>query len=250
MTARRSAATGRETRAARFAALGEPVRLAVVEHLALGDAAPGELGEAVGLPSNLLAFHLRVLEEAGLARKVRSEGDRRRSYVSLRLDDPAVAALVRPPLVDPAAALGRRPARVVFVCTRNSARSQLAAATWARTSGVPVASAGTTPADRVHPRTVTTARRHGLRLTARRTHRLEETAGAGDLLVAVCDNAYEDLGRAGATPAARGVPGVGLHWSVPDPARVDTDAAFESAFDDLGRRVARLAEAFEAWPAG
>jgi len=55
-----------EARAARFAALGEPVRLLIVDHLSLGDAAPGELGALVHLPSNHLAFHLKVLREAGL----------------------------------------------------------------------------------------------------------------------------------------------------------------------------------------
>lgn len=217
-------------RAARFAALGEPVRLAIVEHLALGDAAPGELGGLVGLTSNHLAFHLNVLLDAGLLRKSRSEGDRRRSYVGLRLDDPAVAALVRPPLAAVDADAGS-PRRVVFVCTHNSARSQLAAAAWARVSPMPTASAGTHPAARVHPRAVTTARRHGLRLSGARTQHLTQAAQPGDLLVAVCDNAYEELGPHG----------VGLHWSVPDPARTDTDDAFDAAYLDLGRRVDRLA---------
>lgn len=229
--------------AARFAALGEPVRLAIVEHLALGDAAPGELGALVDLASNHLAFHLKVLQDAGLVRKVRSEGDRRRSYVRLRLDDPAVTALVRPPLMAVTERLGPLPERVVFVCTHNSARSQLAAAAWAKVSPLPVASAGTEPAARVHPRAVTTARRHGLRLVGARTHHLDETARPGDLLVAVCDNAYEDLGPAGDAASPGSTPtGVRLHWSVPDPVRVDSDDAFEDACTDLTRRVGHLAD--------
>src|SRR5450755_275347 len=83
-----------EQRARRYAALGEPVRLAIIDQLTLGDASPGELGAVVDLPTNLLAHHLRVLEEAGLIRRVRSEGDRRRSYVQLRLDNPIVRAAV------------------------------------------------------------------------------------------------------------------------------------------------------------
>lgn len=230
-------------RAARFAALGEPVRLAIVEHLSLGDAAPSELGVLVGLASNHLAFHLKVLQDAGLVRKVRSEGDRRRSYVQLRLDDPAVAALVRPPLMAVTARLGGRPERVVFVCTHNSARSQLAAAAWAKVSPLPVASAGTQPAAKVHPRAVATGRRHGLRLTGARTRHLHDTAKRGDLLVAVCDNAYEDLGPADdATDPMAGPTGVRLHWSVPDPVRVGSDGAFEDAYTDLTRRVGHLAD--------
>jgi hypothetical protein len=42
-------------RARLHAALGEPARLAIVDLLTLGDAAPSELGKALGLPSNLLA---------------------------------------------------------------------------------------------------------------------------------------------------------------------------------------------------
>src|ERR671910_234849 len=79
-------------RAAVFAALGEPIRLALVDRLLTGDASPGELASDVGLGSNLLAHHLGVLEDAGIIRRVRSEGDRRRSYVQLRLDHPTVWA--------------------------------------------------------------------------------------------------------------------------------------------------------------
>jgi protein-tyrosine-phosphatase len=57
---------------------------------------------------------------------------------------------------------------------------------------------------------------------------------SGDLVVAVCDNAHEKLGD---HPDPR------LHWSVPDPAPADTDAAFEAAYADLASRVDRLAPA-------
>jgi protein-tyrosine-phosphatase len=56
------------------------------------------------------------------------------------------------------------------------------------------------------------------------------------LVVAVCDSAYEELG---AGPNR-------LHWSVPDPARVDTQAAFERAYEQIEQRVDRLADAVEA----
>ncbi|HEX2808211.1 MAG TPA: helix-turn-helix domain-containing protein [Kineosporiaceae bacterium] len=230
-----------EQRARRYAALGEPVRLAIIDQLTLGDASPGELGSVVDLPTNLLAHHLRVLEEAGLIRRVRSEGDRRRSYVQLRWDDDWVAALLGPATVG----LSDAVPRVVFVCTHNSARSQLAAAAWGRVSTIPAASAGTHPAARVHPRAVAAARRHGLRLGRARTHHLTDTVQPGDLLVAVCDNAHEELAAGPARPALDGAAtGRGwLHWAVPDPVRVDTDTAFETAYTDLAHRVDRLAGA-------
>ena len=174
-----------ERRARMHAALGERVRLAIVDRLMLGDVAPGELSAAFGLPTNLLAHHLRVLEEAGLIRRGRSEGDRRRSYVQLAHDDPAVAVLAHP------GRLPERVQRVVFVCTHNSARSQLAAAAWAQLSSLPVASAGTHPADQVHPRAIRTGRRHGLRLEQARTAHLSDVVLPEDLVVAVCDRAHE-----------------------------------------------------------
>ncbi|MQA86865.1 MAG: helix-turn-helix domain-containing protein [Streptosporangiales bacterium] len=217
-------------RAAIHAALAEPARLAVVDALLLGDASPGELGEALGLPSNLLAHHLRVLETAGVVTRSRSEADGRRSY--LRLIPATPATLI------PATAL--RTPRVVFVCTHNSARSQLAAALWARRSRVPAASAGTHPSPRVHRRAVATARRHGLSLGAARTAHVREVLRADDLVVAVCDNAHEELRRReGRRDAGH------LHWSVPDPARVDTEQAFERAFNDIEALVDRLVTAVD-----
>jgi protein-tyrosine-phosphatase len=220
------------------AALGEPVRLAVVERLLLTDASPGELGAAYGLATNLLAHHLKVLQAAGLVRRVRSEGDARRAYVQLRLHDPEVTGLLgRHTGAGPAAD------RVVFVCTHNSARSQLAEAAWRRVSGLPAASAGTHPAPRIHPRAVAVGRRHGLRLARSRTARLDDVAAPGDLVVCVCDNAHEELAN---NPDPVGAPDtVSLHWAVPDPVRLDTDEAFEAAYTQIAGRVGRLADALD-----
>jgi protein-tyrosine-phosphatase len=165
-----------------------------------------------------------VLQEAGILERFRSEGDRRRTY--LRLLPDALANLAP-------AGFGPVP-RVVFVCTQNSARSQLAAALWTRSSPVPAASAGTDPAPRVHPRAIRVGRRHGLALGHARTARLDQVVRPDDLVIAVCDKAYEDLGDGG---------GRRLHWSVPDPAPADTDEAFEAAFTDIADRIERLAPA-------
>jgi DNA-binding transcriptional ArsR family regulator len=93
-------------RARVHSALGEPARLAIVDRLVPGDAAPGELSQEMGIATNLLAHHLRVLEDAGLINRVRSEGDRRRSYVRLRWEDPLVRAAVGPAETDLAAGAG------------------------------------------------------------------------------------------------------------------------------------------------
>ena len=219
-----------QRRAAVHAALGEPVRLAIVDRLGPGDASPGELAAAVGLGSNLLAHHLKVLQEAGVIRRVRSEGDKRRSYVQLCLEDPVVWAAAQAGLSTRLRGSGPVP-RVVFVCTANSARSQLAAARWNAISQVPAASAGTHPATRVHPRATAAGRRHGLKVGRVKPVGIEQVLQDGDLVVAVCDNVHEELD-----------PGRDrLHWSIPDPVRADTDEAFETAYADITRRVERLA---------
>jgi protein-tyrosine-phosphatase len=84
----------------------------------------------------------------------------------------------------------------------------------------------------VHPRAISVAHRHGLTLDPAATAHVDDVLGNDDLVIAVCDNAHENL-------AGR----VRLHWSVPDPAPADTDAAFEAAFADIAARVDRLAPA-------
>jgi protein-tyrosine-phosphatase len=211
-------------RAQVHAALGEPARLAIVDRLVLGDASPSEIGRELGLPSNLLAHHLKLLEQAGVIERSRSEGDHRRIYLHLR----TTALSGHVPVVL------RTASRVVFVCTHNSARSQLAAALWMRHSPVPATSAGTHPAARVHPLAAAVARNRGLSLSRARTSHIDDVLHDNDLVVAVCDNAHEELGTQ---------VGDRLHWSVPDPARVGTDDAFEQAFSDIADRIGRLAPA-------
>lgn len=209
-----------EQRATRHAALSEPARLEMVDLLTLGDWSPSELQARLRLPSNLLAHHLNVLEHAGVIGRGRSEADRRRSYV--RLERAALADL----------GVGRSISakRVVFVCTANSARSQMAVALWNRASNIPAASGGTHPAERIDPAAIETVREHGLSLRNLRPRLLDEIRETGDYIVTVCDTAHEELGAADA-----------LHWSVPDPVRSGTSAAFEAAFDELARRVDDLA---------
>jgi protein-tyrosine-phosphatase/DNA-binding transcriptional ArsR family regulator len=213
-----------EGRARIHAALGDPARLAIVDRLALGDASPGEIGQDLGLPTNLMAHHVKTLQDAGLIGRHRSEADRRRTY--LRLIPAPLDQLLPLPL--------RHAPRVVFVCTHNSARSQLAAALWARASRVPVTSAGTRPAARVHPRALAVAHWHGLTIDHPRTTHLDQVLRPGDLVVAVCDSAHEDLGTRER-----------LHWSVPDPVPADSDDAFERAYTDIAGRIDRLALAVQ-----
>jgi ArsR family transcriptional regulator, arsenate/arsenite/antimonite-responsive transcriptional repressor / arsenate reductase (thioredoxin) len=223
-------------RAALHAALGDPGRLTIVDTLAWGEASPGELGARLGMMSNLLAHHLRVLEEVGLVARHRSEGDRRRSYVALRRAALDLLAPAGPPVTAE---------RVLFVCTHNSARSQLAAAMWNDHSPVPATSAGTHPAPRVHPGAVAVAHRRHLALVPRPPRHIHDVLDPADLVVTVCDSAHEELAT-GSTGGA--VARTGLHWSIPDPVTADDPAAFDTVVDELTERITRLTPAVHAIP--
>jgi len=210
-------------RAAVHAALGETSRLALVQDLLLSDRSPQELQHRHSLPSNLLAHHLDVLEQAGLVTRGRSSGDGRRRYVhviSQRLNDLA-----------PRPAPADRPA--LFVCTQNSARSQLAAALWTAMVGHTATSAGTHPADSVHPGAIAAAKRAGLDLSSATPARLTSRDRRGRLVITVCDLAHEEL------PSDDHA----LHWSITDPVPVGTRAAFDRTVRELRSRIELLSAA-------
>jgi ArsR family transcriptional regulator, arsenate/arsenite/antimonite-responsive transcriptional repressor / arsenate reductase (thioredoxin) len=203
------------------AALGDPGRLAVVEELTGSDRAPSELAGRLGMAGNLLAHHLKVLERVGLVDRVASSGDRRRRYVRLR----------RAALADLGVGVALPEGPVLFVCSQNSARSQLAAALWRHRRGGAACSAGTRPAGRIDPGAVAAARRNGLDLDGAQPRGLDEAdVAAAALVVTVCDQAHEELSP----------PVEWWHWSVPDPVAAGDPAAFDAALDDLDARIHHL----------
>jgi protein-tyrosine-phosphatase/DNA-binding HxlR family transcriptional regulator len=209
-----------EARATVHAALADPARLHIIDTLGACDASPSDLAAMLAMPSNLLAHHLRVLEQAGLITRRRSDGDRRRTY--LQLIPGALESLTLP--------AARTAGRVLFVCTANSARSHLAAALWRRASAVPAASAGTRPAARIDPGAIAAARRHHLPMRRVRPCHISDVRQDGDLIITVCDMAREELGREAA-----------VHWSVPDPVPAGDPASFDAALAELSDRVGHLA---------
>lgn len=215
----------RAERARVLAALGDPVRLGVVDLLGVQDLSPDALAVALAVPGNLLAHHLKVLERAGLILRTTSHNDRRRTYV--RLVPAAMVGLL--PLPEAVTAT-----RVVFVCTHNSARSVMAEAAWRAVSDVPTASAGTHPGPQINPRATAALRRADLRVINDAPQALEDVVMPDDLVVSVCDAVNEDL-----VP----LPNQRLHWSVPDPVPIDTDAAFTEALAEVRHRTALLAAA-------
>jgi protein-tyrosine-phosphatase len=213
------------TRARIHAALGDETRLQLVDALWLNDRSPQELGRLLGLDSNLLAHHLDVLEEAGLVTRVVSAGDRRRRYVSARLD--VLDGMVAPPRISAGS--------VLFVCTHNSARSLFAEKLLTRL-GSQAQSAGTEPAEHAHPKAVVAAADLGIDLTGSRPKSCSAVQKAPDLVVSVCDRAAESrlpfhVER--------------LHWSIPDPVDTGRIESFRDAFAEISKRVERLTNVLE-----
>ena len=209
------------TRARLHAALGDPHRLAVVDALHLSDRSPSELADMLGLESNLTAHHLGVLEDVGIVTRVASEGDRRKRYV--QLVPSALSGLY--------VGGGVTAQRIVFVCTENSARSQLAEAIWNERHIVPATSAGITPSDELQPGALEVAARRGIDLTNAYPKPLPELTD-DDLVISVCDRAHDVLAERGDIRE--------LHWSVPDPAVVNASTRFDQAADALTDRIAPL----------
>ena len=124
---------------------------------------------------------------------------------------------------------------VIFACVHNAGRSQMAAAWFnlLRTDpNQPAVSAGTSPADRVHPEVVQVMKEVGIDLSSASPQKLtSELAGGADLLVT--------LGCGDACPY---VPGVRVEdWPLEDPKGTPIDRVREIR-DDIRARVAALLE--------
>jgi ArsR family transcriptional regulator, arsenate/arsenite/antimonite-responsive transcriptional repressor / arsenate reductase (thioredoxin) len=223
--------------------LADDTRWRLIKELRRSDRQAGELVTQLQLPQNLVSYHLGLLREAGLVQIRRSDADARAIYYHLDIaalqaglqqidtDIQLSGNSVRPRLVQ---------AMVVFLCTGNSARSQIAEG-WLRHlsgSGVSVRSAGTQPRS-LHPLAVQVMAEAGIDIGYHHAKGLETLAGVEpDVVVTVCDLAREQC------PDWRGNP-TQLHWSIPDPVRVHGSheaqtQAFRATRDDLRHRVEGL----------
>jgi ArsR family transcriptional regulator, arsenate/arsenite/antimonite-responsive transcriptional repressor / arsenate reductase (thioredoxin) len=111
------------------------------------------------------------------------------------------------------AARSKRRTRVLFLCTGNSARSQIAEALLVHLSGgtIEAASAGSHPKP-LHPNAVRVMKRRGIDISANRTKHHDELAGERfDMVITLCDRVRE------VCPEFRSHSQL-VHWSVPDPA--------------------------------
>jgi protein-tyrosine-phosphatase len=226
-----------------------------MSELARSDRRVGELCALAGRRQSLVSYHLRLLRDGGLVSMRRSAADGRDSYYVLDLPrcgellsstgvslHPALAPTARG---RPRRQRGSTPARVLFLCTGNSARSQIAEALAEQLSGgaVSAASAGSHPKP-LHPNAVRVMRERGIDLARRRSKHLGEFAAQRfDYVISLCDRVRE------VCPEFPGGPEL-IHWSIPDPAREpgsdeETLPEFERTVSELSTRIDFLIEAIE-----
>jgi len=183
----------------------------------------GELVQLVGKPQNLVSYHLAELRHAGIVNARRSSADGRDIYYRADLfrcrDLLGEAGLLLHPGLSlapiPADDVGPRRARprVLFLCTGNSARSQIAEALVERRSAgtVEARSAGSHPKP-LHPNAVRVMAERGIDISGRPTKSLTRFArNRFDRVITLCDKVREIC------PEFPGAP-IAAHWSIADPA--------------------------------
>lgn len=222
-----------------------PVRWRLLVALAASDLRVNELTEALDEPQNLVSYHLTVLRRGGLVSAHKSSFDGRAAYYHVHLDRfaammSATGAALHPALaVARGAAVPQRAARasVLFLCTGNGTRSQMAEALLRATAGgrYTVASAGSHPKP-VHPNAVRVLAERGIDIAGAQSKSLEQFLGRRfDHVVTLCDRVRE------VCPDFPGSPRL-MHWSIEDPSRVPGSAratmpAFRAVSDDLQQRI-------------
>ncbi len=225
--------------------VGHPLRWHLLSELGRSDRRVQELVTATGEPQNLVSYHLARLRDAELVRARRSSADGRDAYYAADLDRigallSATGAALHPGLAADRMAHAPAPpgSRVLFICTGNSARSQMAEAlTVARSGGaVEARSAGSHPKP-LHPNAVRVLREdHGIDIAGRPSTHVDEVADERfDRVITLCDRVREVCPELPGSPEH-------AHWSLPDPAAGHPDdeaslPAFRETATELDRRV-------------
>jgi ArsR family transcriptional regulator, arsenate/arsenite/antimonite-responsive transcriptional repressor / arsenate reductase (thioredoxin) len=230
--------------------VADPQRWQLLRELARSDRRVGELTQLLNKPQNLVSYHLAELRDAGLVSARRSSADRRDMYYRvdlLRCRDllGAAGAALHPgvrltPAPHPTAAGDGRTPMVLFLCTGNSARSQMAQALLEHRSGhaIDARSAGSHPTA-LHPNAVRVMAERGIDISGRHTKHLRRfTRTRFDRVITLCDKVREICPEFPGPPTA-------AHWSMPDPAAegngdVASYPAFRRTADELEVRIALL----------
>jgi protein-tyrosine-phosphatase/DNA-binding transcriptional ArsR family regulator len=230
-----------------------PLRWRLLCELAGSDRRVGELCDLSARRQSLVSYHLRRLREGGLVSTRRSTADGRDLYYVLDLARcrelfAAAGAALHPGLGGPAPAGPPRVAAadILFLCTGNSARSQIAAVLAEDLSGgaLRTVSAGSNPKP-LHPNALRVLQERGLPTRGLRSKHLSEFADRRfDAVITLCDRVREVCPEFPGGPAA-------VHWSIPDPGREpgtddETLPAFELVADELALRIGFLLDALAA----
>lgn len=230
--------------------LAHEVRWLLLRELAHSDQRVQELVERVNRPMNLVSYHLKQLRNHDLVTERRSSADGRDVYY--RVDLPRLTHLyqqsgsqLHPALTNPlsnqpdvALTPTNPPLRILFLCTHNSARSQMAEGLLRALGGssVEVLSAGNEPAT-VHPHAIRAMAEVSIDIRQQRSKHLDELRGQSfDLIITVCDRVRENC------PVFPGDPEQ-IHWSIPDPLATDQEDdyhVFATIAQEIRTRVTYL----------
>jgi len=221
------------------------VRWNLLQHLSRSDYRVGDLVERLHLPQNLVSYHLKQLRQGHLVTERHSSADERAIFYSLDLKQlqelylaagetlhPGVTADI---FAAPSQTNGyHRPLHVLFLCTENSARSQMAEALLRHLShaNVEAFSAGSVPARQINPLARRCMQECGIDISQQYPKHFELFQGQHfDAIVTVCDRVMESCPTFPADPER-------IHWSFPDPAMVQgTDEERLRAFEQTSLQL-------------
>lgn len=207
--------------------MSHDLRWQLMAALAHSDRQVQELARLLDQPQNLVSYHLKRLRSLDLVGERRSAADGRDIYYNLNIAQVrelyfASAAALHPALVEtdhePTEAAQHehaQPLRVLFLCTENSARSQMAEGILRKLSHgqVDAFSAGSAPAP-VHPNAVRALAEIGIDISGQVAKSIDVFRGQSfDYVVTVCDRVRETCPSFPDDPER-------IHWSFPDPATV------------------------------
>jgi len=226
--------------------LAHEIRWNILTLLARSDYRVQELVQQLQQPQNLISYHLRLLARHGLVNERRSSADGRDIYYSINLEQvrthyQAAAVALHPALelhsvLPPEGEVWHldKPLRVLFLCTENSARSQMAEGLLRHLAGasLDVASAGSQPTE-VHPYAIRALAALGIDISHQRSKHLDVFREQSfDEIVTVCDRIRESCPT---WPSNREP----IHWSFPDPVALPgiSEAERYAAFEQLAQQL-------------
>jgi thioredoxin type arsenate reductase len=236
-----------------FKVLSSELRWKLLSSLAYSDRRAQDLAEIVKEKQNLISYHLKSLQKLRLVSEHPSNADARETYFSADLDKMqelyfAAGASLHPALNPDAAADSssglfknlKRPVRVLFLCTHNSARSQMAEGILRGQGGdlVQVSSAGNQPTG-IHPLAIKAMRELDIDISGQTSKNMDQFLKQEfDFVITVCDRVKESC------PVFPGNPNQ-IHWSFPDPSEAtgseeQRQRAFNNVAVELNRRIGYL----------